>query len=53
MIITIDTEKTFDKIHYPFMIKKKNCPGRYMEEEQYFRGQERSTHRVQHCREFK
>ena len=23
MIITIDTEKTFDKIQYPFMIKKK------------------------------
>ena len=24
MIISIDAEKTFDKIQYPFMIKKKN-----------------------------
>ena len=29
MIITIDAEKTFDKIQYPFMIKKKNCPGNW------------------------
>ena len=26
MIISIDAEKTFDKIQHPFMIKKKNCP---------------------------
>ena len=27
MIISIDAEKTFDKIHHPFMIGKENCPG--------------------------
>ena len=26
MIISIDTEKAFDKIQHPFMIKKKNSP---------------------------
>ena len=26
MIISIDTEKAFDKTHHPFMIKKKNKP---------------------------
>ena len=26
MIISIDAEKTFDKIQHPFMIKKKNPP---------------------------
>ena len=29
MIISIDAEKTFDKIHHPFMIGKKNCPGNW------------------------
>ena len=28
MIISIDTEKAFDKIQYPFMIKKKKKPSR-------------------------
>ena len=32
MIISIDAEKIFDKIHYTFMIKKKFSPKRVQRE---------------------